>query len=174
KDAGLQRDAVLPIGMDDTTRPGILTFAVFAHDDHINAVWRGEQGGNTVVGFYRADIDVLFELLADDKDEFPRRAKVGDIRMPGGGKQNSIELAQHVEAVGGHEFAGFEKIFRAPGEGLRFTLECAIGFGGGVEAVDGLRHNFLADAIAGQYSDPMGWHVSFLRAVWLRVVSDCL
>ena len=155
----LDRELVLGAGIEPAADLRILALDVLADDHHVDVVRPAvrERRAHALEQFGRAQVDVLVEAPPDRNQHVPQRDVVRHPRHSDRAEIDRIELRQPVEPVLGHDPAGLVvgraipvepgEIERDP-EAPRRRLDRA----------DAFRHDFGADAVAGDDRDPVPAH----------------
>ena len=100
----------------------------------------------------------MIEALTDFQAQPPQRHVIGNMRVARRAEQNGVFIADGVEPVSRHHHAMFAVEIAAPGEVLELELEGVAARGDGFENPLACRHDFLADAVAGDGCDAIGLH----------------
>ena len=81
-----------------------------------------------------------------------------DVGHADGAKENGLEAGELRAPVVRHHLAVLDVVVAVgPFEGGEFEVD-AEAFGGGVQGAQALGHDFLADAVAGDHGDLVGFH----------------
>ena len=159
--------------MDAAADAGVFAFGVLANDYPVEvvrpaalegAIDAGKDPGGTHIG-------VLVETLADLQPQTPQRDVVGNVRVARRTEEDRILVAQRVEAVVGHHHAVRAVVVAAPAEILEFKGERAVGGGERFKQLLSRGNDFLADAVAGNCCDTVGFHCSFRAIAMTSILS---
>src|SRR5262249_8800048 len=105
----------------------------------------------------RTKIDVLQETATNGDQQAPERNVIRHVRVAHRAEEDRVERFELRDAVFRHHAPRFDVAFAAPiemapVEGKAETLA------GGFQYANAFRHDFLADAIAGNHRDHVGFH----------------
>ena len=139
---------------------GIFAFGVFAHHPEIDIAGLAARERRRHAGHqpHRAQIDVLVELPAEFDQRAPQRNVIGDFRRPADRAEiDRVVLADLGLPVLRHHLAVLFVI--VPGREVEMVEMHgdAVLFRGRLQHAQALRHHFLADAVAGNDRDPIGF-----------------
>ena len=163
-------DGDFPVGAGEqaAARVGVFALGVFAHHQEVDVAGQpaGQRAGHAGHQPRRPQVDVLVELAADGDDGFPD----GDVvRHPvgraHGAEQDGVVPADAVLPVGRHHAAFAQVMVAAPVEGFEGQSQAEPGVGG-FQYPQAFRHDFHADAVAGDHCD-LSCHAGFLVG-WTR------
>jgi hypothetical protein len=113
----------------------------------------------------RADVGVLVEGLADRQPQAPQGDMVGNVGMAGRAKQDRIVFGDLLASVDRHHAAVLLVVIAAPVEMVDLEGKAALALRDGFEHLDTGRHDFRADAVAGNGCDLVALHHD-LRINW--------
>ena len=138
----------------------IFAFRVFTHDDPVQVFLRAalERAVDAGQDAGRAHIGVLVETLADFQAQAPQRDMVGDIRVAGRTEQDGVLAAQRIEAIGRHHHAVLAVVVATPAEVLERELKGGAAGGQRGQYLLAGRYDFLADAVAWNGGNVVGFH----------------
>ena len=153
----LDRHLVGEAAVDPAADLAVLALDVLPHDHEVDVGRRPQRALDAVEHLDRAEVDVLPERPPDRDQQPPQRHVVRDARPADGAEQNRVELAQRLDAVGGHHRAlAFEPLTR--------PVEIGVGQLDSVFARHRVEHrtrrgdHLTADPVAGDHGDPAGRH----------------
>ena len=145
----------------------VFTFRVLAHDDPVQVFTRAalERRLNARQNARWPDVGVLVKALANFQAQAPQRDVVRDVRVARRAKQNRILVAQRIKAVFRHHLAVRAIPVTTPSKVLKRKFKIADG-SQGLQHLLARRHDFLANAVAGDAGDAVCFHEAVLsRAV---------
>ena len=150
-DVLLRRDLVRRAHLEVAAHVHVHAFGVLADDGEVNVVGRRvlQRTERSVEQADRAHVGVKVHLEAHAQQDFLGMDVAGDAWIAEGTDEDGVEIArQHVEAVGGDGGAVDEIAVGAPVEDSELDSRAA-----GADYFQGVRNNFLADAISGNNCD---------------------
>jgi len=137
---------------------GIFSLRVFADDHPVYALAVPQRALHAGEHPRRAHIGVLVEALADGQAQAPQRDMVGHLGAAHGAEENGVEPFQFLQAAGGNVIAVLQVVVAAPGKALELEFEALRLPREGIEDLDALGDDFLADAVAGDGRYVVGTH----------------
>ena len=140
----------------------VFAFGVLANHPEIDVALfaPGERRLDPRHQAHRAEIHVQVEAAAHRDQELPQGYVIGHAGKTAGAEEHGVVIPDRREAVFGHHAPVLQAVLAAPGKFV--PLECDAEFPAcGLEHAHALRHDFLADAVAGDDGDPVALHRSF-------------
>ena len=164
EDALLHHRFLLGAGIDPPAHLRIFALVVLADDDEVDVGLAAacKRRGDTLEQLDRAQIDVLPKGPAQRDQEAPERHMVRHTGEAHGAQQDRVERAQHLDPVLRHHAPGLAVGLAVPVEVLPIEPH-AEAPAGGLQHPHRLRHDLVADAIAGNDRNSIVRHGYSLR-----------
>ena len=118
EDAGLEHHLLRRIPIEPVSGPGVLTFAVFTDDQHVNLVPGDifERTGSPIQQLNRTKVDILIKALADFEQQSPQGNVICNARIANRSQIDGVIAFENLHAVFRHHCAVFQIVFASPGE----------------------------------------------------------
>ena len=157
----LDHDLAIGAGVHDAAQIGVFALGVLAHDEEIDLAGPArpplridQRAGHAFEQPHRAQVDVLVELAPKLEQRAPQRHVVGHPCRPADRtEKNRVHALQLTFPVVRHHLAGVGVVVATGPADRRQIQHHAEALLRRLQHPQSLRHDFLADAVAGDHRD---------------------